>query len=300
MRLCALVAIIALALAACGGTGGAGPLLAADLIGSFTWEHRGRGFGGFSGLEVSDDGTSFIAVNDRGYFVQGTLFRASGRITGITSGPLFPLLDDDGRPLSRFHTDSEGIAVARNGAVYVSFEAEHRVWRYDRPGAAATALPRHPDFKTLQNNSAMEALAIDAGGAVYAVPERSGKLTRPFPVYRLKGGTWSVPFTLPRRGNFLPVGADFGPDGRFYLLEREFTGIFGFRSRVRSFRVTGDAVSDERKVLETLVGVHDNLEGLSVWQDMAGSIRLTMISDDNFRPFQKTEIVEYTLSPGGS
>jgi hypothetical protein len=43
------------------------------------------------------------------------------------------------------------------------------------------------------------------------------------------------------------------------------------------------------------VGVQDNLEGLSVWRDIAGQIRLTLISDDNFRLLQRTEIVEYVL-----
>lgn len=43
--------------------------------------------------------------------------------------------------------------------------------------------------------------------------------------------------------------------------------------------------------------MHDNLEGISVWQDPDGRIRLTMISDDNFMVFQRTEIVEYAVDP---
>jgi hypothetical protein len=41
-------------------------------------------------------------------------------------------------------------------------------------------------------------------------------------------------------------------------------------------------------------GTHDNLEGLDVWADAEG-LRATMISDDNFRFFQRTEIVDYRL-----
>ena len=40
---------------------------------------------------------------------------------------------------------------------------------------------------------------------------------------------------------------------------------------------------------------HDNLEGLAVTRAATGQIRLTMISDDNFNPFQRSEIVEYLL-----
>ena len=41
---------------------------------------------------------------------------------------------------------------------------------------------------------------------------------------------------------------------------------------------------------------HDNLEGLSVWRDAQNRIRLTMISDDNFRMIQRTQFVEYVVT----
>ena len=47
--------------------------------------------------------------------------------------------------------------------------------------------------------------------------------------------------------------------------------------------------------METRLRAHDNLEGISVWQDEQG-LRMTLISDDNFRAFQRTEIVEYRLT----
>jgi hypothetical protein len=49
-------------------------------------------------------------------------------------------------------------------------------------------------------------------------------------------------------------------------------------------------------LLRSAAGTHDNLEGLAVWRDVGGHIRLTMISDDNFRFFQKTEFVEYVVA----
>ena len=53
--------------------------------------------------------------------------------------------------------------------------------------------------------------------------------------------------------------------------------------------------SDEETLLETSLFTHDNLEGLSVWRD-GGTLVMTMISDDNFRGVQRTEIVEYLLT----
>jgi hypothetical protein len=148
-----------------------------------------------------------------------------------------------------------------------------------------------PAFVPLQNNASLEALAVDADGELYTIPERSGLATLPFPVYRLKDGVWDQPFDIPRRGAFLISGADIGPDGRLYVVERDFLGI-GFRSRVRRFDLTG---GNEELLLETSVRQHDNLEGISVWQDDTG-LRLTLISDDNYRAFQRTEIVEYRLT----
>jgi len=109
----------------------------------------------------------------------------------------------------------------------------------------------------------------------------------------LKNGKWSVPFFIPRIGPFVPVGADFGPDGKFYLLERHIGGIFGFRTRVRRFIVQGNHIGAGEQLLKTTAGTHDNLEGLAVWQDEGGDIRLTMVSDNNFNFLQRTEFVEY-------
>ncbi len=273
----------------------AGQVTHAEYLGTYTWKLGHPDFGGFSGLELSEDGRRFMAVSDRGLIVQGELRREAGRIAGIVPGALTKLKNTEGGALGRYEHDSEGLALRDDGRIYVSFEAIHRVWTYRDTGSEGAWLPRHPDFEGMQNNSSLEALAIGPDNALYTLPERSGRLTRPFPVFRYRGGTWDKPFAIPRRGQFLPVGADFGPDGRFYLLERHLNGIFGFLSRVRSFRIEGNRIVDERLVLETSTGTHDNLEGLAVWHDRAGNIRLTMISDDNFRAFQRTEFVEYRL-----
>jgi hypothetical protein len=280
---------------AAGGPGFPGGRSAAVLVGSYTWSQGGTGFGGFSGLEVTDDGEGFTALSDRGALVEGRFLRQDGIVVGAETGPLRRLKDHEGEPLERLQKDSEGLAIDRHGRIYVSFEGEHRVWSYRNSEAWALKLPRHPHFDRMQNNSSLEPLAIAPDGALYTLPERSGRRLLPFPVYRFRDNEWTQPFTLPRRGEYLPVGADFGPDGRFYLLERHFSGIFGFRNRIRSFALDDTGLNDERELLETSTGTHDNLEGLAVWRDATGAIRLTMISDDNFRFFQVTQFVEYRL-----
>ncbi len=269
----------------------------ARYAGSFRWKAEPAWFGGLSGIEIGPDGLALRAISDRGYMISGRIVRdAGGRIVAVEELRGDPLLSPDGHVMKDIRNDAEGLAVDGQGRAFVSFEGQHRVWRYDEQGGNAVELPRHPDFRQMQNNSSLEPLAVDEAGVVYTLPERSGMLTLPFPVYRFRDGRWDQPFSIPRRGSFLPVGADFGPDGKFYLLERYLTGIFGFQSRVRRFTIEGDSITDEEVLLESRVGQHDNLEGIAVWRDTNGEIVLTMVSDDNFRAFQRTELVEYRLS----
>jgi len=257
----------------------------------FNWSEDDPDFGGLSGLHVSDDGRSFATVSDRGTLYQGLFQRENGKIIGVTNLRKTPLRNDDGGPITAFRSDAEGLAIAPSGRLYISFEQYHRVWTYSDPTSQAAWLPRHPDFKTMQSNSSLEALAINTNGALYTIPERSGAIETPFPVYRYANREWAKVFDLRRDGPYLIVGADFGPDGKLYVLERYFTG-FSFKSRVRRFDANGQ---NEETLLTTQSGQFDNLEGISVWRDGAGTLRITMVSDDNFRFFQRTQFVEYAL-----
>ncbi len=268
----------------------------AEHVASVTWPRDAHGYGGFSGIELAADGGNFIAISDRGGITRGRLHRnAEGIITVIEAEPVRMLRGTDGAVLPRDQRDAEGLAVDATGRILISFEGVHRVLRYNSYGSAAVALPRHPDFKTFPANGSLEALAIDGAGNIWTLPEESED-PRGFPVYRLRGGEWMQPFHIPRVGRFLPVGADFGPDGRFYLLERDFRLLGGFASRVRRFDISGDRITGGEVLLQSRFGQHDNLEGIAVWQDPLGGIRLTMISDDNFFPLQRTELVEYRVS----
>lgn len=275
----------------------ASPNLPTGYVGSYTWVSGDARMGGMSAIEMDATGTAFVALSDRGGWTRGRLSRdADGSITGIEAEPVRLLLANENKPLSWARSDSEGLAVAADGTAYVSFEGVARVLRYRDIAGLAENLPTPPAFRAMQRNSSLEALAIGPDGALYTLPERSGGESKPFPVFRFRDDKWSQPFTIARRGSFLPVGADFGPDGRLYLLERQFRGIMGFASRVRRFTLGPAGITAEETVLETRPGQHDNLEGIAVWRDGTGAIRLSMISDDNFRFFQRTEIVEYRLS----
>ena len=285
--------IVAIALlAGCGQAFGQSKTPGVTEVGRLVWTDDDPRFGGMSGLEISDDGRRFVALSDRGTLWEGAIRRRAGRIIDITPERTTMLRISDGSPVTGNTGDSEGLALAPDGTIYVSFEGLTRLAAYPDVTGPAIRLPRDPSFNGMQVNASLESLAIGPDGALYTVPERSGRPTRPFPVYRLMDRVWTVPFTIPRDDAFLPVGADFGPDGLFYLLERDFTGL-GFRSRVRRMALDGTGIET---LLETRTGLHDNLEGISVWRDDTGAIRMTLIADDNFKFFQTTEVVEYRVA----
>lgn len=267
----------------------------AEYLGSFRWRVDKNWFGGFSGLEMSSDGQGMTIISDRGTILTAQIKRKDGKITAIKPGKPRHLKSSAGKRLSGTIADSEGLAIAPDGTIYISFEGVHRVSRYAAVGGRATPLHRPKAFRDMPNNGSLEALAIDQNGRLYTLPEYDLNDSGQIPVYRWANGKWTSPFALPAKGNFHPVAADFGPDGRFYLLERAFS-VLGFRTRLRRWDITETAALHEHTLLETGPGTHDNLEGLSIWRDNSGRLRATMVSDDNFKFFQRTELVEYALT----
>lgn len=261
-----------------------------------TWDLPDEWFGGFSGLIMAPDGNSFLAVTDRGTLVQAGLLRDDrSRITDVRLDRFGELAPPQGGQLPRYYTDAEDLTRAADGGFYISFEGEHRIRYYPAPYRTARPRPRHPDFASLQNNSGLEAIATDPQGRVIAIPERSGDLERPFPVYRWDGTDWTLPYTIPRKPPFLPTSADFDADGRLYLLERRFQLLGGFSARIRRFTFDGDVIVEEETLLTTTANEVDNAEGLSLWTDAQGRQRITLMSDDNFQFLQRTLITEYIL-----
>jgi hypothetical protein len=283
--------VVVLALGACSVTAGAPGLEREALV---TWRESHPDFGGFSAVEVLDEGRRFVAVTDRGYWATGEMQREDGRLVGIVMTGIGPILGVRGAPLTGRDADAEAIARGPDGAFYLAFEAHHRIRRYPEIGGPAEHVEGHADFPRLQTNSGLEALAIGADGTIYAIPERSGALDRPFPVFRKREGQWDRELSLVREGEFLVTGADFGPDGRLYIVERQFA-MLGFRTRVRRFALGPEGFDRGETLLETAWMELDNMEGISVWEDEEGVVRITLLSDDNFFPLQRTIFAEYVL-----
>lgn len=267
----------------------------ASFLSSYHWTKERDGFGGYSAIVLTPDGAGFVILSDRAHLIEGTIFRHDGRIIGVRSSRMAQLDVPDALFVDPSVRDTEGLARDRQGRLYVSVESTNRVLHRDGDGMW-TALPDNPEIRSLPNNRGLEALAISEDGTIFALPEVSNDMRAPFPVFRFRHGMgWDKPMSITRKDGFLPVGADVGPDGNLYVLERGFGG-FGFSSRVRRFELGEGENLDGETLLTTEPRRHDNLEGISVWTAADGTLRLTMISDDNFLFLQKTEIVEYALA----
>ncbi len=267
----------------------------ARYLGSFPWVMDKPWFGGWSGIELSPDGQKMTAITDRGHILEATINRSGDQITAITSHRMWRLKASTGKYLTPRIADSEGLALAPDGTIYISFEGVTRVSRHIRPDTPAQVLPHPADFRGFPRNKSLEALAMDHRGRLFAIPEDLGRRRPDIRVFVYDNTTWSRPFTLAGGTGFQPVGADFGPDGRLYLLERAWS-VLGFRTRVRRWDLIDGMPQNEDLLVQTPTGTHDNLEGLTVWRDAQGRTRLTMIADDNFLLVQQTEIVEYVLN----
>ena len=267
---------------------------AAQFLSSYHWTTDQDGFGGYSGIALDPDGATFVLLSDRAHLIEGSIFRHDGRIIGVRSTEPEPLDYPESLFEKPSERDTEGLARDSAGRLYVSIESDNRIIRREADGSWS-ALPAFGPIDALPLNRGLEALAIGPDDTLYTLPEASANLRDPFAVFRYRASDgWDQPISITRSQGFVPVGADVGPDGRLYVLERGFSG-FGFASRVRRFDPDAEGLLTGETLLTTSPRRHDNLEGLAVWQADDGALRMTMVSDDNFRSFQRTEIVEYAI-----
>ena len=285
MRICLAFALICIAYSA---TADPAKLVVSSRI---SLENGLRGFGGLSGLLMQNTGQRALILNDQGQLFNLALLRSE-------DGKLEDFVLQSSRVLNfygpRNRPDTEGIAEGPDGGIYVSIEDPMTVLSY-LPGTywpdSETPLPR---IRRLSRNRGLEALAIDAEGRLVTLPETVPWGRDGFPIFRFESGGWSIVTEVPNRAGFYMVGADFGPDGALYLLERAVS-LLGFRARI--LRIWLDAPGRAPEILfESNVNQFDNLEGLSVWTDAQGQLRVTVVSDDNFLRFQESEMVEFTLT----
>jgi len=254
-------------------------------------------FGSFSGLLVRDG--QLYSVTDNAWWFGARIVERDGGLE-LRDALMVPVKGEDGNVFSKDEGDAEGLALYR-GHLMVSFERDHRIMQLGDNGQMEDRIAL-PAFGELKPNRGLEALATLAdprppGGGLIAFAEVRGRAGTPVFVLRADGGV--AERLLPLTWLHSVTGADLGPDGRLYLVLREYSALFGISIRVVRYSLDDEGlpVADSAETLaafEADSGI-DNMEGIAAESGPDGGIRLWLISDDNFRGTQRTLLVALDL-----
>lgn len=273
-------------------------------------------FGGYSALALDPAGTKLLAISDAGTWMKADLDYNGRELKGLSNVTLGPILGQNGKPLlADQDRDSEGMALASGtpeaGTALVSFERKHRIARYpftaDRFGPPAGTIPLPPAAKRMDANRGIEALAMIASGRLKGtlvafserLPDKNGNLTG-----WLIGGPTPGTIALKPIEGFDITDAAALPDGGIVILERRFRYSEGVKMRIRRVSPAelkpGAAIAGE-VLLEATDSLNiDNMEAIGVSRGASGETVLTLMSDDNFSPLQRTLIMQFTLPDAAS
>jgi hypothetical protein len=266
-----------------------------------------RDFGGLSAIRMERDGARFLAVTDKGNWLRARIVYEGDAPARIADAEMAAILGPDGRPLAaRGWYDTEAL-VEDGGTVYVGIERMHQIVRFDygRHGLLARGQPVAvpPRIKTLPKNQGIEALAVvpkglPLAGALVAISERgldhAGNI-----LGWLIGGASPGEFAVTRSDDFDVTDAAITPRGDLLVLERRFSMLRGVAMRIRRIAladVRPGATVDGAVLITADMGYQiDNMEGLGVHRTATGDTVLTLVSDDNFSPVQRTLLLQFTL-----
>lgn len=320
------VALIALALAACGPS-------SADLPQADQWRVirlsatpitfpneridrlRFRGglefsapegmFGGLSGLEVLDDGR-IIAVSDNAdWFEARLVLDESETLIGLANARMAYMRDERAAPFRRkVDGDAEALAQLPDGRFAVAFEQTQSIRIYDLnrdgPFGAARAGPRLAETRRLRANAGLEAMAAREDGSLLVGAE-GGRGATTLWLADVQASTPAEPYArYDLRDGFSLTSMDRLPGGGGYVaLERFFAPVVGARARITQF---ADASLEQGALIEPVRLAEiaapmpgDNFEGIAAVRLPSGALRLYILSDNNFSARQRTLLLAFDV-----
>jgi hypothetical protein len=264
--------------------------------------------GGISGLIIRDNGTSLLGILDVGSWLTADLTYRTGILNGLENASLTPLLGAPGEKLfGKDATDSEGLGLANNGDILVSFERDHRIARYDfresGAQARATYIAIPEESKNFTDNKGLESIGqfpteTPLGDKILTIAERYLDGDGNHTGWLIAEGD-PVKLQFARVEDFDITALTILPDGRLILLERAFSLLFGPAMRLRLIEqseLRADQIIIGRELMraDTLKTI-DNMEGLANHVSADGETILTLVSDNNFRSFQRTLLMQFAL-----
>jgi hypothetical protein len=285
------------------GTVIAGPGGRLTFRGGLILRSRDRRFGGLSGLAVSADGATLLAVSNAGWWLSGRLIHdADGVLTGLADMAIARIRGPDGAPTrGKSQSDAEGLARAPDGGYVVSLESPHRLWRYppgDAPWDSTPEVLALPEDLSARGNAGVEALGYLGDGRLLVLCEgcRAGGDLRGWAM----NGEWRA-LAYPHDGFHRPSDLAVLSDGRVLVLERGFSLWRGIDARLM-WAAPESLGPDRRARLDLIATIEqsellDNFEGLAARPGPNGETLIYLVSDNNFSPLQQTLLLHFELSP---
>lgn len=283
-----------------------------SFLGSLELKSEDPRFGGLSSLQISSDGSQFLAISDRGYWVGGLLDHQGDQVAGLRNVVIAPLLDLNGSPLTEISKeagDAEAIAEIPGSGIIVSFEGKDaRLWHY---GVSMTdyARPVTPrplplpldvvkEIRSLPWNGGIEAMTSLPGGTLIAIAEDSNHSDDLLDGWIISSSQIAK-FKYRMTENFRPTDLATLPDGNLVLLERRFNLLKGLAARIRTIKaddlLNGDPVEGEEIATLAFPFNVDNMEGIAVRENERGDTLIYLVSDDNYHPLQRTLLMSFKL-----
>jgi len=266
-----------------------------------------KAFGGISALHMEPDGAHFLAVTDNGSWLKARIVYDNGKPSGFADAEMAPALASDGSTLaSHGWFDLESLAE-HNGQYYVGIERVEKIVHFDIAGhgleARAEPVRVPSDFKTFKYNKSLECLAVPPAGSPHAgsliaITERSLDNQGNHRAFILNGDHVER-FSVKRSDDFDVSDCAVLPPGDLLLLERSFSLAKGVAMRIRRIPLAGlkDGALVDGPALVTADMAYqiDNMEGIGIHRTAAGETVLTLVSDDNFSPIQRSLLLQFTL-----
>lgn len=250
-------------------------------------------------------------VTDTGRFVSGRLrYGENAAPIAIEDATIERVKNSKGVNLPTiFSRDPESLdTIYRDGkavAVRVGFEHLTRVADFNlidgKPRGAAKEYTIPSWITRQRNNGSLESLCIAPTNSPVAgstlmiledVRDQNGN-HRAWLSGKRDGGILSV----RAENGFRPTACAFTQTGDLLILYRD-VGIFGFSMQLRMVKAQdvqkGNALFGE-KLLDANGGDVDNMEGLATHLGPKGETIITILSDDNFRGWERTLLLQFEL-----
>lgn len=285
-------------------------------------------FGGLSGLEVTQTGDSpaqAIAVSDNGLLVRFNLILdETGTLTGIGEPRISELRGENDKLLAGKSTgDAESLGLDPYGGIMIGFERDHRIG-YVFPGRCQSSArvifptPLTGRLGAIASNKGLEALTfwhldhMQGSDMVLTGLEMRDRGKTPLgfgPLY----GPVDVGLTTANDRPGLSIPRQYGMtgmdelDGQVYALQRAYDPIRGNRINIIRQPLRGEHIwgrnPDEHANTNPLAHLKapfpvDNFEGIAATRLPDGTVRLYIVSDDNFSEKQRTLLMAFDVLPG--